>query len=233
MAKRGPKITQICRNGHDTFICGRNNKGACKDCKREATRKWRKEIKEGLREKKLTKHIKQFCPQGHDLNVVGRTVDGKCKICVYERNAIYQKEHKEKMSEKGKEWRETHQEEVISYRQEYYNENKAEILRKNKDYIKQHPEVKAKSKIKTETNRALRVVAWTDWQNINKFIKNKPRGKIIDHFIPLQGDEVSGLHVSWNLQYLTPLQNARKYNKVNLMKISEWYGQILQQVGLK
>lgn len=36
----------------------------------------------------------------------------------------------------------------------------------------------------------------------------------VDHIIPLQGINVSGLHVPWNLQVLTSVDNIRKGNKL-------------------
>ena len=37
---------------------------------------------------------------------------------------------------------------------------------------------------------------------------------VVDHIIPLQGVNVSGLHVPWNLQVITRTENSIKYNKL-------------------
>jgi 5-methylcytosine-specific restriction endonuclease McrA len=36
----------------------------------------------------------------------------------------------------------------------------------------------------------------------------------VDHVIPLQGEEVCGLHVPWNMEVITQEENLKKYNKL-------------------
>ena len=53
---------------------------------------------------------------------------------------------------------------------------------------------------------------WADRDKIKEIYTNCPAGFHVDHVIPLCGKIVSGLHVEFNLQYLTALENIRKKN---------------------
>jgi 5-methylcytosine-specific restriction endonuclease McrA len=75
------------------------------------------------------------------------------------------------------------------------------------DYYK----VKVKAhKIRAE--KLKRLPRWADEQAIEKVFRDAPDGLEIDHIIPLQGANVSGLHIASNLQYLTTKENGRKHN---------------------
>ena len=55
---------------------------------------------------------------------------------------------------------------------------------------------------------------WADLSKIKEFYENCPAGYEVDHIYPLQGKNISGLHVIDNLQYLTPKENQSKGNRV-------------------
>ena len=60
---------------------------------------------------------------------------------------------------------------------------------------------------------------WVDRDALLAIYGKCPRGKEVDHIIPIKGlidgRPVSGLHVPWNLQYLTKAQNRAKKNRIS------------------
>jgi hypothetical protein len=73
----------------------------------------------------------------------------------------------------------------------------------------------------TAKRRAKKLNATPTWLNaehaahIKRIYDNCPPGYHVDHIVPLINDQVCGLHVPWNLQYLRADENIRKGNRLN------------------
>jgi len=59
-----------------------------------------------------------------------------------------------------------------------------------------------------------RTPSWADLGAIKFFYECCPKGCHVDHVIPLNGKNVSGLHVAENLQWLPAKKNLEKGNRI-------------------
>lgn len=73
----------------------------------------------------------------------------------------------------------------------------------------------SKTAAATARRRAVKLNAAVSWGNtkiIQQIYDNCPEGYHVDHWAPLQGELVCGLHVEFNLQYLKAATNIAKNN---------------------
>lgn len=54
---------------------------------------------------------------------------------------------------------------------------------------------------------------WVPKEELIQIYKNRPVGFHVDHIVPINGKNVSGLNVPWNLQYLPSKLNLTKSNR--------------------
>lgn len=105
--------------------------------------------------------------------------------------------------DKVKKWRkkhyETHKQDHAEYAKKYYQRTKKAY--RERDAKRRAIELNATPK-------------WANKQLIKEIYLNCPDDYEVDHIIPLQGKNICGLHVDYNLQYLTKKENRSKGNKV-------------------
>lgn len=65
-----------------------------------------------------------------------------------------------------------------------------------------------------ERHRAIHIPQWANRAEIARIYRERPKGMHVDHIVPLQGKNVCGLHVEYNLQYLPAIENIRKGARV-------------------
>jgi hypothetical protein len=206
------------------------------------------------------KLIHKFCPKGHDKDIVGRYPGGACKPCMKERVKRWQKDNRARTNKKSRKWKREHRKKVrestrryrkanpkivkqwqIEYRQQHKQSNlkwkknhprKAKAVRRaaERKWRKAHPGKVAQKRIRVQTNRKLRVPKFGQ-EEIVQFYDKCPKLNVVDHVIPLQGKLVSGLHVIWNLQYLTRKENSIKSNQFDgTCKNNGWKAQNKRRV---
>jgi hypothetical protein len=139
----------------------------------------------------------RYCLRGHDTAVVGRSASYKCRQCEKERHIA----NREVICATTRLWQKKNPERFREKTRRWKHSHPAQVLAttRNRQCAKLH---------RTPT---------FGQSGIANFYRRCPPGMTVDHIYPLQGKEVSGLHVVWNLQYLSPIDNSKKGNKMPIL----------------
>lgn len=131
-----------------------------------------------------------------------------CKIChnARSKNKYYEK-HTENRARLSKYYEDNHEKEKAA-RREHYQKNKSTYL---------FNFYKREERLKEATPNWLTNLMLSEIKELYK-----QRQKLseltgveyhVDHIVPIQGKDVCGLHVPWNLQIITAEENLKKSNK--------------------
>lgn len=172
-------------------------------------------------------------------------LDSYCKPCRKsitnpDYHKTYYQENKEQSDLKKREWAERNKEHVQVQRKQRYEEKREDLLSEKKDYYKKnrekileyksayqkiHRHKKNAVEAKRHTSKLQRTPSWLTqdhldaieyfyWLSRDLYLSTGEKYNV-DHIVPLQGKNVCGLHVPWNLQVLPSDLNIAKGNKYN------------------
>jgi 5-methylcytosine-specific restriction endonuclease McrA len=142
------------------------------------------------------------CPLGHIST--RRVINWTCNECY----ALYNKTPKRKLYFKN--WRERNP----NFRENWREQNRElEQTIKNEYNRNNRPRMNGLAASR-RANKLKATPFWADKQILKEVYDECPVGMVVDHIVPLQGKIVCGLHVPWNLQYLTQSENSKKSNKL-------------------
>lgn len=134
--------------------------------------------------------------------------DVKCKKQAEHKRRIADPEKREKNRQRSKRWRES---------------NPEKAKEKVSLWISNNPEKVARVKARYRNNKIRSTPIWLTPEQLKsmeslyalcrRFEQLMPARYHVDHIVPLNGRNVCGLNVPWNLQVLEATSNIRKRNK--------------------
>ena len=136
----------------------------------------------------------------------------------------YYGKNKERLLKKQKVLNRKHRAEKPTYGKDYYDKNRERILIQKSIYIQENLSIIVAKNVKRYATKKKRTPPWVTEDHVgemqkfyveaHKLTEETGIPHHVDHIIPLQGKDVSGLHVPWNLQILTAYDNISKGNRL-------------------
>ena len=181
------------------------------------------------------------CRTAHPLSMFHKDkskADGlrsNCKVCKKQSDDTWRSANRDRMLDKMKEYHRDNADVIKARSKQWYADNtdKAKAYHSVRYYDKPYaalkeadPDYVAKAVARNAVYRARRLQATPSWLNKSQVDQMKEVyvsckdvtletgvEHHVDHIVPLQGDNVCGLHVPWNLRVLEAKENMSKGNK--------------------
>jgi len=138
--------------------------------------------------------------------------------------AIYRATHKEEIKVKKLKWADENKEYLVEKKKQWYQDNKEEKKAYEAEYRTKNRGKHRADRKKYKLAKRNAVPTWLTKEQLEQIQHYYDAAQwattileeliVVDHIVPLQGKNVRGLHVPWNLQLLTEEENCRKGNKL-------------------
>lgn len=169
-----------------------------------------------------------------------KSSDGKyglrsiCKECCRKQKNKYYIKNRGYILNREKEYKENNKNKIKEYNKQYYLDNKEKRLKYNKKHYHNNVEKEKERRKKyyfdnkekyvacVAKRRAIKLQATPDWLTEEHLediewcywlAGHDSENLHVDHIVPLQGNNVCGLHVPWNLRVILAKDNLSKSNK--------------------
>lgn len=147
-----------------------------------------------------------------------------CKACDGKKHKAFRKKRKDHLREYYRKWRSNNEEHVKEYGKKYYLKDLESNRAKRRAYQKLNIASAVARARQYELSKLNATPPWlseeqkAEMQQFYWLAKDlyAVTGEVyqVDHIVPIQGENVCGLHVPWNLQVLPRDVNIRKSNKL-------------------
>lgn len=144
---------------------------------------------------------KKTCPKNH--NSFRYTNNGGCFKCNLERTVHA------KHSEYVKNYKNKNREKIKFTTRQYQSKNKVKAKRAEAERRRRLLKIRGFDSFSNEENRNKIMDIYINCAVLNS---NQNIKYHVDHVVPLQGKNVCGLHVPWNLQIISAKENLQKSN---------------------
>jgi hypothetical protein len=151
-----------------------------------------------------------------------------CKSCAKEMNRKRYAEKKDHIAKVNAEWAKNNPEKRRKITQKYKAKNREKLNKKTREWFRKNPEKLRGYLAKRRAQRLNATPKWLSKEDLKRIDDIYTSAKVlgekfkvnyhVDHIIPLNGENVCGLHVPWNLQLLEASLNIAKGNSCKKSK---------------